>query len=247
LYHIGAGDLKAVFMRVLGPSEKRVYHYSLFSALNALLVMDFDEGPSAEIKDFSGQGNNGIVMGNLKWVQGMFGKAVQTDASQGDYIRFPDSGSLAKTSQGTSLTMMAWIYPIDEQNFSDIISKGDWNCLQLKGSNHLIDFYTGGWEGHEAIASVPENWNRHWHHLAGVADGTDYRLYVDGKLAVIKKGELRDPHGETGTTDYSGSPWNIGRNASSPDRVFKGYIDDVMIFKKALNQQQVMSLMLHIY
>lgn len=61
----------------------------------------------------------------------------------------------------------------------------------------------------------------------------------------IKKGEPRNAKGETGTANYSGSLWNIGRNESATDRVFRGYIDDVMIFKTALIQQQIASLMLH--
>ncbi len=247
LCDIGIAHLKREMVRIVGRCEKPQYNLSLLSSLKAQLVMDFDEEPVTTIKDFSGQGDNGIVKGKLNWVEGIFGKAIQTDASRGNYIEFPDSSSLGKSGQGAPLTMMAWVYPMDEKNFADIISKGDWNCLQLKGSNQEINFYVDGWEGHEATAAVPENWNRHWHHLAGVADGTDYKLYVDGKLLKTKKTELRDPHGETGTSNYSDRSWNIGRNEGSPERVFKGYIDDVMIFKKALNQQQIVNLMLHIY
>ena len=145
----------------------------------------------------------------------------------------------------TTLTMMAWVKPINEKNFSDIISKGDWNALQLKGSNQLINFYSSGWEGHEATATVPINWNQHWHHLAGVADGTYFKLYIDGQLVENKKGELRNPKGETGMSDYSNNLWNIGRNETAVDRVFNGYIDDVMIFKNALKQEQIIDLMLH--
>jgi hypothetical protein len=58
--------------------------------------------------------------------------------------------------------------------------------------------------------------------------------------------EPRDPNGETGTGDYSGNPWNIGRNETDHTRVFKGYIDDVMIFRKALTAAEINQLMLHI-
>jgi predicted alpha-1,2-mannosidase len=245
LYRIGVANLKPEKLLVVGANEKPQHNASLLASLKALLVLDFDEEPGTTIQDFSGQNNNGIVKGKLNWVEGIFGKAIQTDASQGNYIEFPDSSSLSKAGESAELTMMAWVYPMDEQNFSDIISKGEWISLQLKGSNRLINFYANGWEGHEATADVPENWNRHWHHLAGVSDGTDYKLYVDGQLVETKKGELRDPHGETGTANYSNSSWNIGRNAGAPDRVFKGYIDDVMIFQKALDQHQIVDLMEH--
>lgn len=247
LCHISIGNLKPVLVRVQDPGEKTIYNDSLFSSMDARLVFDFDEGETNSIRDFSGNGNNGMVKGKLNWVQGIYGKAIQTNASKGNYIEFQDISPHDSSRQSKKLTMMAWVYPEEEKNFADIISKGDWNGLQLKGSNQIINFYANGWEGHEAMASVPPNWNRHWHHLAGVTDGTDYKLYVDGKLVQTKEGEKRNPRGETGTANYSGLPWNIGRNEGSPDRVFNGYIDDVMIFRKALNQQQIENLMLHIY
>ncbi|HZK64630.1 MAG TPA: LamG domain-containing protein, partial [Puia sp.] len=239
------GDLKPALLRIQGPADKPHYNDSLFSALNARLFLDFDEGETAIIRDRSGKNNNAQVKGRLNWVPGIYGQAIQTNASIGGYIALPDS--ITSNDPGQELTLMAWVYPEEEKNFSDIISKGEWNSLQLKGSNQLINFYADGWEGHEAMAPVPENWNRHWHHLAGVSDGTNYKLYVDGKLVETKKGEKRNPRGETGTANYSGSPWGIGRNANSPERVFNGYIDEVMIFQKALNHEQIVNLMLHIY
>ncbi len=245
LHDISIAKLNPVTINVLNRSIKIKYDYKSLASLTPLLIMDFDEEPSTMIPDFSGLGNDGIVKGNLNWVEGAFGKAIQTNGPLGNYIVFPGSSSLDQMARSTPLTMMAWVYPIDERNFADILSKGDWNSLQVKGSNRLVNFYASGWEGHQATASVPENWNLNWHHLAGVANGIDFKLYVDGKLVENKKGELRDPKGETGTANYSNSLWNIGRNETAPDRVFNGYIDDVMIFKNALTQQQIIDLMLH--
>jgi len=242
---ISIADLKPVMINILIPTLKKNCDYSTLKSLKPLLILDFDEAPLDSIHDFSGQGNNGIVKGNLKWVDGVFGKGIQTDASLGNYIVFPDSSALNQLGETTALTLMAWVYPNDEKNFADIISKGDWNSLQLKGSNQFINFYTNGWEGHEATATVPDNWNQHWHHLAGVADGKYFKLYVDGKLVETKQGELRNPKGETGTADYSHNLWNIGRNETAVDRVFHGAIDDVMILNSALTQEQVIDLMLH--
>ena len=242
---ISVANLNPLIINVLNSSGKDNYDFFALAYLKPLLIMDFDGGPASVIQDFSGIGNNGIVKGHLNWVKGVFGKAVQTDASLGNYIVFPDSSSLNQLAETKALTIMAWVYPRDEKNFADIISKGDWNGLQVKGSNQLINFYTNGWEGHEATAFVPENWNYHWHHLAGVSDGIFFYLYVDGKLVATKKGESRDPKGETGTANYSNSLWNIGRNETAPDRVFHGYIDDVMIFNSALTQDQIINVMLH--
>lgn len=242
---IGIASLQPIIINVVDHSAEKKYDYNSLASLKPLLIMDFDEGPATKVHDLSGNNNNGIVKGNLKWVEGAFGKAIQTNAYAGNYIEFPATSSLDKNGRDLPITMMAWVYPDNEQNFADIISKGDWNSLQLKGSNQFINFYATGWEGHEATVAVPENWNHHWHHLAGVADGINFKLYVDGKLVETKKGEPRNPKGETGTSDYSDSLWNIGRNVTAADRVFRGYIDDVMIFKTALPRQQIIDVMLH--
>jgi predicted alpha-1,2-mannosidase len=243
--HISIASLHPLMVNVVDYAAPNKINYSPLASLKPLLIMDFDEGPATAIPDQSGNNNNGTVKGNVQWVEGAFGKAIQTNAYAGNYVEFPVSSVLDKNGRDLPMTMMAWIYPDDEQNFADIISKGDWNSLQLKGSNLFVNFYATGWEGHEATVTVPENWNHHWHHVAGVADGIYYKLYVDGKLVETKKGEPRNPKGETGITDYSGSLWNIGRNETATDRVFRGYIDDVMIFKTALSQQQIMDVMLH--
>ena len=173
-------------------------------------------------------------------------KAIQLDAPHGSYIELQAGRSLDTLTHSNSMTMMAWIYPMEEENFSDILCRGDWHTLQLKASNTVVNFYTAGWEGHEAFAPVPANWNRHWHHIAGVTRYPYEELYIDGRLVATKHMEPRDPNGETGLSDYSNHPWSIGRNDGDPTRLFKGYIDDVMIFGKALTPEDINKLMLHL-
>jgi putative alpha-1,2-mannosidase len=246
LHRLAIDKMPSAIVRVLGKGIAPGLDTSLLAGLSAVLMLNFEQGPGSGVKDLSGQGNDGIVKGSVKWVDGLFGKAIQTDASVGSYIDFPAGSALDTLRHSPELTLMAWVYPMDEENFSDIISKGEWNSLQLKGGNTVINFYTGGWEGHEAYTEVPENWNRHWHHIAGVTRPPFEELYVDGRLVATKRMEARNPHGETRLNDYSQRPWNIGRNANAPERVFKGLIDEVMIFEKALTPDQITALMLHI-
>jgi len=104
--------------------------------------------------------------------------------------------------------------------------------MQAAGRSWSYHLHTGKLES----SLAPPGWCCRWYF---------FKLYVDGKLVETKKGEPRNPKGETGTANYSGSLWNIGRNAGATDRVFRGYIDDVMIFKTALTQQQIANIMLH--
>jgi beta-galactosidase len=246
LYQAGIGNLSPLNIRILKRDKSGQDDAVVPEKLKPLVVLNFDQGQAGYVNDLSGNGNNAKVIGNVKWVDGLFGKAVQTDASQNAYIEIPGNENFDKSGKSKTLTMMCWVYPMDEVNFADILSKGDWNTLQLKGGNTVINYYTGGWEGHESSAGIPEGWNHRWHHLAGVTEGGYLKLYIDGNLAATKKAEPRNPKGETGDHDYSGMPWNIGRNASSPERVFKGYIDDIMLFETALTPPEIFDIMMHV-
>ena len=233
---ISIGDLPPLPVRILDPSRPPALDPGMLQQLKAALVLDFDQDNSNIIRPH----------GTPKWVTGLFGKAVQLDAAHGTYIEVIPTNELDSLAHSDSLTMMAWIYPTGEENFSDILCRGDWAALQLKGSNTVINFYTGGWEGHEAFAPTPAGWNRHWHHIAGVTRAPYEELYVDGRLVAVKHMEPRDPNGETGLTDYSNHPWSIGRNDNDPGRIFKGYIDEVMLFHKALTREEINRIMMHL-
>ncbi len=239
LYEIKIGNTADERLLVFGPefSEKPVYNKNV----KPIMAFDFNEVGAKSIKDYSGLKNDAIAKGDVEWIDGIFGKAIKTNAHKEAYIEVPDHTGYNSIANGKIMTMMLWIYPLDEKNFADIISKGDLNVIQVRASNTEVNYYSGGYQRGEAYSLVPENWNRQWHHLAGVSDRKELKLYIDGKLMVIK--ELENQIDFTGTTD---KPWNIGRNASNTDRVFDGYIDQLMIFDKALDHEEIKEFMLFI-
>ena len=224
---IGVGDLPPLTIRILDPSLPPAPDSNLLRQLGAIPYTT-------------------ILHGTPKWVQGLFGKAVQLDAPHGSWLELSPTKALDSLAHSDTMTMMCWIYPMEEENFSDILCRGDWAALQLKASNTVINFYTGGWEGHEASAPAPAGWNRHWHHIAGVTRSPYEELYIDGRLAAVKRMEPRDPNGETGLGDYSNHPWSIGRNDGDPGRIFKGYVDEPMLFHKALTAEEINRVMMHL-
>jgi len=198
---------------------------------SAVLILDFDEGEGYIAHDKSGFGNDGVWKGTPHWVDGKFGKAV--DTKETDFIEIPESPSLDIT--GKTITMMIWIYPIDEKPYSDFFTKGDWNVLKVASDTEL-DFFVGGWARAENWAKFPPNWNRNWHHVAGVCDGKTLKLYVDGELL----NTVDYPPGPIGHTDF---PWNIGRSAESPKgRETNGYLDEARIYLEPLSQEDILQI-----
>jgi hypothetical protein len=206
---------------------------------NPVAIFSFDKWAGDTVYDLSGHENNGIVQGDVERVEGIFGKAIRTNAPRGNYIEIPEDSSLTFAASST-ITLMAWVYPMDEKGYADILTKDDWISLQVKANNAVLNFAAGGWQRGEAFGNVPRNWNNHWHHVAGVCDGRTLQLYVDGDL--LATAEITSP-GEIGPTD---KPWNIGRNATNTERYFNGYIDEVRIYDKALSQNEILHLMLYV-
>lgn len=220
--------IQEVSIANLTPIRVKVY-----TTPEPVLWLNFDDvtGTGASegyiVTDASGLENNGIVRGEVRWVDGIKGKAVHTGET--GFIEIPNTPVLDIT--GNSLTIMAWLYPNNEEKYSDFFTKGEVTVLQVKGSNTTLNFYSGGWGRGEATAPVPEGWNQAWHHICGVVDGQVLKLYVDGNLLVTKGVE-----GDIGHTDF---PWLLGANGERPGRPTEGYIDDARIYLEPLTQEEI--------
>lgn len=195
-----------------------------------LLHLSFDTTDNLAA-DSSPLGNNGTVVGDMQAVEGILGGGIKFD-DKSAYIELPASESLEE--EHDTLTVMFWLKPDDEEGYSDILTKGDWNVLKLQ-DEETLNFFTGGWRRGELQAAVPDDWDGQWHHVAGVADTDELFLYVDGELVGSLVVEPGIP-----ATEF---PWNVGRNAQEPeDRGFDGSLDDVRLYGTALSEDDVKAL-----
>lgn len=180
---------------------------------------------AAMVKDLSGFNNNGAIICN---------SSVTVDSlllSNNCYVQVSNSYSVDNID--SSITLMAWIYTEKSSpGLTDMITKGDNDVLQLSNGRQLT-FFAGGWGRGNCTVDLPEHWLNHWHHIAGVCNGTSLKVYIDGEVKGTT--QLRK------ATNLSNiSKWTIGRNQEFPDqRIFAGYIDKVKVFAAALSNQEV--------
>jgi len=212
----------------LAPQKVKYYDNPLDSAV---LILDFDEGEGQLAYDSSGFENHGHLIGAPTWVEGISGTGIRTGAD--GYVDIPLSRSLDVS--GDTLTMIIWFKPMDEEGYSDFFTQGDHNVLKMQTPTELNQFM-GGWARGENQITVPENWNNNWHFIAGVADGPELRLYVDGELV----GTLA-VDGEIEPNPYN---WNIGRNAQAPTgRETNGFLDGARVYTEALSVDEILTIM----
>ena len=83
----------------------------------------FDEGKGNTVKDHSGNGNDGTIMGDPKWVDSDLGPALKFDGSD-DYLEIPHSDTVNVGED--DFTLVAWLNPAAPGGGNGIISKGAW-------------------------------------------------------------------------------------------------------------------------
>lgn len=207
-----------------------------FDPKTAVGIWLFDEGGGDIAEDFSGNGNNGKLMNDPKWIEGRFGNALQFDGAD-DYV---DVSVLDMTGFSSS-TISAWIAPIipdtGKQVFSSKYDAGN-DLRFVMGVQWISANYDDGVE--DAVKKLELGWSDdQWHHVAVTQDNSvgAQKLYIDGK-------EVDSNTGIDGF-DYAGldNVHYIGRRTVSDAKYFDGVIDEVAIFDVALTGSDIRSIM----
>ncbi|MHC4088052.1 MAG: LamG-like jellyroll fold domain-containing protein, partial [Planctomycetota bacterium] len=185
----------------------------------------FDDGSGGTATDSAGT-NNGTLNGNPTWTAGRVDGALSFDGI-GDYVSLATIASLT----GDTLTAQAWIRlsdlgskPILTQHLTNMTKDGYY--FYITGGRptfYLIDGFTS------AQAISPETINAdQWYHVAGTNDGSNLKLYVDGRL--------KSNVSSAGFTGVSTNAY-IGRDISSAVH-YNGLIDDVRIYNRAVSESE---------
>ena len=185
----------------------------------------FDEGIRDGVKDASGNGHDGIVVGTPEVVDGQFGNALSFGGK--DKVEIPHHDRFTTRT----FTLMAWI------NIEDILS--GWRMIVGKNDwpdrNYAMFVHEHGERLHCAFNTSrvdSGNFNSNvtiadgsWHHVAFSYDGKVEHIYIDGEIDNEKRLE-----GDPTTTTV---PVIIG------EPPFRGIIDEVFIGNAAISEDDV--------
>jgi len=206
------------------------------SEQDLVLYLGFEKNDGDVVKDMSGNGNDGTIHGGAKLTKdGKFGSAMEFDGVD-DYITVADSPSLDITDE---FTLSIWIST--KQNISGFwvavlgkhFSSTDGSYLLFIGENgpNQVCFYAvnSAKQTGYLVPGVTIN-DGNWHNAAGVYDGSEMRLYIDG---VIKKNvALKKP------IQLTNHPLTIAKRTDGGN-YFNGKVDDAVIFKSALSEDKL--------
>ena len=198
-----------------------------------VLALSFDEGSGKTAKDSSSYGNDGSVDGAEWTVNGQYNGALEFDGEGGDVVVVSDSPELLLLEGGT---LMAWAYILTEAGHLDwnrIIIKAPDNGGTSAGYDFLFD-RAGGYSIRFCVVACSSHFPMEtdsWHHVAVTFNGEIITIYADGEnVSEIPQPGL--------TIDSTGSDVHIG-NGAAFDRPLHGFLDEVRIFNRALEEDEI--------
>ncbi len=218
---------------------------SMASAADSSLVgwWRFDETSGAVAADSSGNGNDATLHGDPQWVPGSIRGAVQIDGDD-DYLEAAPSESLNVT--GDQITLTAWVYFDDVSVVQIILAK------VFNNTTHTSPYFSYGlhilsngrgrcWlsltSNTQSFAMAPTGTVTpgQWHHMAGVYDGSQIRLYLNGEVVATV-----DATGDI--NPYPDTIYRMGNNGGLTEPM-AGKLDDIRIYTRALSVDELLNVM----
>ncbi|MCL5006843.1 MAG: LamG domain-containing protein, partial [Patescibacteria group bacterium] len=195
-----------------------------------------NEGSGTTAYDKSGWGNEGTLSGATDlptWTTSgclTSSPCLSFDGTD-DYVKealINYSGGSLSTAQGTAL---AWVYPTSDSNSYIIDSTSSSNEFDLiwypnAGYNGFAAHF-GPWGSTWASSPSVDSLNS-WYLIAGTADGTNTRLYVNGKvISAVAEGSVASVAGWYTGSDILGTAF------------FPGKISAILVYNHALTAAEI--------
>ena len=209
------------------------YVYAADSSDDSLILyFSFDELDGDTVPDHSRYGNNGTIVGAPELVTGQFGNALKLNG-QDDWVEVPHADILTVDE---NVTVMAWINAERHQG----PNAQRWQGILAKGNGpRSYSFYTefpseclhlsAGGSGSVCTGTVALN---EWQHVVAHVDDGTHRYWLNGENVGEFDGKNPLP-GAADTADVL-----VGKTHES-NRQFLGLIDEVRIWNRALNEDEI--------
>jgi parallel beta-helix repeat protein len=185
-----------------------------------------------DASDNSGNDLHGREMGDPTYEAGVFGQAIRLDGD-GDYV---DCGLAPEFDITDFISFTYWIKVVKfDKGWNTVLSKGDnsWRSSRAAANNFMEAAVTGT-TGDYTYGVTPVD-DGQWHHVGFVYDGKSNYLYVDGEVDATER--------SSGQINVSSYPLWIGDNSQAPGMFWNGLIDEVQIYNRALNQEEIQVIM----
>jgi hypothetical protein len=222
-----------------------------------VLYLPFDEGSGDTVSDLSGNGNDGMLVGNPEWVKGKYGNALKFNGEENsNYVEVPDDPTL---NPATEITCSAWIYFDTFFGSGGIISKyigsGSQrsytihthhdNALALGADISSDGVYSAGVTAVSVGTEAETLKEGEWQHIAMTFKAGEFvRLYINGEMMGEEDATVVGSLFDNDVPLLVGTDFQIGgQHRAGQPREFTGIIDEVSIYNRVLSEDEIRSLL----
>lgn len=214
---------------------------------------------AANAKDVTGRGNDGTVVGNPEFVQGVSGKAIHLRNSQDvaglskqaeQYVNFGTPADLKFGAEDFSLAF--WFKTDPHGREGSVISNKNWDSGSNPGFNIgdmnqglNLNFSTTQGQRTETdrFAQAADG---QWHHIAATFDRDgDMIFYIDGQTYPAgnynNNAAVQNISGQAGKS-IDVTNFVLGADGNFKNSVSSVYLDEVSVYKSVLTKEQVKAL-----
>ena len=201
-----------------------------------ILYFSFDELDGGNAIDHSKYENHGELVGKAKLSEGKFGKALELNG-ESDWVVVPHDEILTVDN---SVTVMAWINTErhegpNNQRWQGVIAKSNnprSYSLYTEIPSKCLAFSVGG--GTSVCNKIIEL--NEWQHIVAQVDNRTHRYWINGE----KAGEFAGKNLPPGKADTANVL--VGKTHEA-QREFLGLIDEVRVWNRALDEEEVLEQM----
>lgn len=238
-----------LFFQIMLTLELTICPLSAESKKDLILYYNFDKDSGSEVKDLSGNDNNGIIKGEeAEWVDGRFGKALRFNGIDNIAIIKVKNGINAE-EDSPAVTMMAWVRPGELDRSNNFLGwAGDGYGFRISRLNMLcVEPFDLNQNKSKLMFGSIKIESKDWYHLAFVYTNDSIKFYVNGKLDTKLNNGTIDP--DVNKMNFR-MKWNkspefyLGYHTSAIESLapgFAGDIDEVKIFGRALSEEEIKS------
>ena len=184
--------------------------------------------------------NPGTVHGNPVYVNGVNGQALDFDGID-DYMVVPKTGSNLDIT-GNHVTVSFWVNGNWGSSTKHLVGIGESNQTEnWKAQYHfyyrtgpVMEFIVDTASSHNTLQTHTSFNSGEWIHVAGVYDGSNMYIYLNGKLEGTKA--------LTGNIYSNMVDFSVGANALNGGLPLDGSVDELMVYDTALSSAEIQQL-----
>jgi chitodextrinase len=206
------------------------------STSGLVVAYAFDEGTGTSAADASGNGHTGTLLNGAGWVAGHSGSSVNLDGTN-DTV---SAGNLTDLNGLSAVTVSAWVKGSVGTGSPDaiIVAKDAAFALVVGSPAHKAAFgVKSGSTWYGLVSSTSSVDDGAYHFLSGVYDGTSLKIFVDGvqqRTQSVGAHVLNSPSTALLIGSCTGGP-----DCSKSGEMWRGSVDDVRVYNRALSQTEI--------